>query len=68
MLHGELDEIVPIAQAEQLEQALRDVGVPAAVFRVPGGGHDDTFDGVPNPPDYVGAMIEWFDRYLVDQP
>ena len=64
MLHGEADDIVPLAQAESMQQAFVAAGVPVSLFRIPGGGHDDTFGGVPNPPDYIGAMVTWFDRYL----
>ena len=64
MLHGDADDIVPFAQAERMQQAFEEAGVPVSLLRVPGGGHDDTFGGVASPPDYIGAMIEWFDRYL----
>ena len=64
MLHGEADDIVPITQAESMQQAYVAAGVPVSLFRIPGGGHDDTFGGVSNPPDYIGAMVNWFDRYL----
>ena len=64
MLHGEADDIVPITQAEIMQQAYIAAGVPVSLFRIPGGGHDDTFGGVPNPPDYIGAMVTWFNRYL----
>ena len=68
MLHGELDEIVPLAQAERMEEVFRKVGVAVSLLSIPGGGHDDTFGGVPDPPDYVGAMVEWFDQYLPSRP
>ena len=68
MLHGELDEIVPLAQAERMEEVFRKVGVAVSLLSIPGGGHDDTFGGVPNLPDYVGAMVEWFDEYLPSRP
>jgi hypothetical protein len=36
-----------------------------ALIRVPGGGHGPGFADPPNPPDYIGATIKWFDRYLL---
>jgi len=51
---------VPYAQSEAVEAALRQVGVKVKL--VPGGGH--AFPGATNPPDYIGEMIRWFDRYL----
>ncbi len=33
-------------------------------LRIPGAGQGPTFAGAENPPVYIGAMPEWFDRYL----
>ena len=64
LIHGDADEVVPYKNAEVMQAALEKAGVPVELLRVPGAGHGPTFPGAVNPPDYVGAMIEWFDRYL----
>ena len=62
-----------------MQAALKGAGVSASLVRVPGRGHGPRFEAnqvidgervraLPkDPPDYIGAMIEWFDRYLVDR-
>ena len=47
-----------------MKSALGKAGVPAELLRIPGAGHGPTFPGAENPPDYIGAMVEWFDRFL----
>ena len=64
LIHGDADEVVPYKNAEVMQAALEKAGVPVDLLRVPGAGHGPTFPGAVNPPDYIGAMIEWFDRYL----
>ena len=39
LVHGDADEILPFAQAEAMEGALRDAGVPVKLVRMPGGTH-----------------------------
>lgn len=41
-IHGEADEVVPLAHGERLTRALRAVGVAAKLIRVPGGEHGFT--------------------------
>ena len=65
LLHGDKDESVPFAQSEEMQQALKAVGVPVKVIRIEGAGHGPTFPGAVNPPDYLGEMVAWFNRYLV---
>ena len=79
LMHGDADPVVPFDLSVAMQAALREAGVSASLVRVPGGGHgprfeaDQVIDGkqvrsLPqHPPDYVGAMIEWVDRYLVDR-
>ena len=31
-----------------------------------GAGHGPTFPGAKNPPDFIGEMVAWFDKYLTD--
>ena len=63
-LHGDADEVVPLAQSEVMVEALQEAGVPTELLVVPGAGHGPHFPGAEDPPDYMGAMVRWFDRYL----
>jgi acetyl esterase/lipase len=64
LIHGDADKSVPFDQSEMMEKALRAAGVPTSLLRIPGGGHGPTFPGATNPPDYMGEMVRWLDRYL----
>ena len=64
LIHGDADDVVRYENAEVMKAALEKAGVPVELLRIPGAGHGPTFPGATNPPDYVGAMIEWFDRHL----
>ena len=75
LLHGDADPSVPFEQSESMKTALSEAGVEVELLRIPGGGHGARFTslvegGEPiqrepkNPPDYIGAMIRWFDHYL----
>jgi acetyl esterase/lipase len=68
LLHGDADDVVPIAHSEDMEKALRSANVPVQLIRVPGGGHGPTFGGAARRradwPDYLAATTAWFDRYL----
>ena len=64
LMHGEVDETVPIAQSEKMEAAPRGAGVAVKLLRVPGGTHGPTFGNPPNAPDYMGEMVKWLDQHL----
>ena len=60
MVHGENDNDVPIAEAEQFYIALRDVGVDAIMVRYPREGH-----GIREPRHNVDLMdrsVAWYER------
>jgi dipeptidyl aminopeptidase/acylaminoacyl peptidase len=62
MVHGENDNDVPIAEAEQFYIALRDVGVDAIMVRYPREGH-----GIREPKHQVDLMdrsVEWYEKYF----
>ncbi len=77
LLHGDADPVVPFDRSAAMRAALEEAGVDAELTRIPGGGHGPGFestvmvDGRPvrrapqNAPDYIGAMIDWFDRHLI---
>ena len=64
LIHGDQDPVVPLAQSEVLEAALKAKGVPVELIRMPGGGHGGSVSAGPNAPDYFAPMVDWFDRYL----
>ena len=64
LLHGDADETVPFEQAELFSRALTAAGVETRLITIPGAGHGPTFRGAVNPPDYIGAMIAWFEEHL----
>jgi dipeptidyl aminopeptidase/acylaminoacyl peptidase len=62
MVHGENDNDVPIAEAEQFYIALRDVGVDAIMVRYPREGH-----GLREPKHVVDLMdrsVAWYEKHF----
>ncbi len=60
--HGELDKRVPIANAYELLQGLRDKNVPAELIVYKGFGH-----GISKPKERLAANwhnLQWFNKYL----
>ncbi|HUQ92571.1 MAG TPA: alpha/beta hydrolase [Bryobacteraceae bacterium] len=68
LIHGDKDESVPFAQSEEMEKALKAAGVTVKLIRIEGAGHGPSFPGATNPPDYLGEMVAWFNRYLAGKP
>jgi dipeptidyl aminopeptidase/acylaminoacyl peptidase len=60
--HGENDNDVPIAEAEQLYVALHDVGVPTVLVRYPREGHGLRETG--HVVDQLERSIAWYRRYF----
>lgn len=65
LIHGDADKVVPFKNSEVMEKVLRKMGIEAKLLSIPGGGHGATFPGAKNPPDYLGEMVRWFDKYLI---
>ena len=63
-IHGENDNDVPIAEAEQFYIALKDVGVPTIMVRYPREGHGvrETKHVV----DVIDRSLAWYDRWFSD--
>ncbi|HEY4132341.1 MAG TPA: S9 family peptidase [Gemmatimonadaceae bacterium] len=61
-VHGENDNDVPIAEAEQFYVALKDVGVPTVMVRYPREGHGvrETKHVV----DVIDRSLAWYDRWF----
>ena len=64
LIHGNADDIVPYDHSTRMLAALRAVAVPSELLCIEGAGHGPDFSGAVNPPEYLGAMVRWFDRYL----
>ena len=64
LIHGNADEIVPYEQAQLMQAALTAVGVPVQLIGIEGAGHGPDFPGATGAPDYLGAVVQWFDRHL----
>ena len=63
-IHGENDNDVPIAEAEQYYVALKDVGVPAVMVRYPREGHGvrETKHVV----DVIDRSLNWYDKWFAN--
>jgi dipeptidyl aminopeptidase/acylaminoacyl peptidase len=62
LMHGENDNDVPIAEAEQYYIALRDVGTDAVMVRYPREGH-----GIREPKhvvDWIERSMKWYEKYF----
>jgi dipeptidyl aminopeptidase/acylaminoacyl peptidase len=61
-IHGENDNDVPIAEAEQFYIALKDVGVPTIMVRYPREGHG--VREVKHVIDVIDRSLAWYDRWF----
>ncbi|HET9985863.1 MAG TPA: S9 family peptidase [Longimicrobiales bacterium] len=62
LVHGENDNDVPIAEAEQYYIALKDVGVPAVMVRYPREGHG--VREAAHVVDFIERSLAWYDRWF----
>jgi len=62
IIHGENDNDVPIAEAEQLFVALKDVGVETVFLRYPREGHG--LSEVKHQIDATDRSIAWYEKYF----
>ena len=65
-LHGENDNDVPIAEAEQFFIALKDVGVETVLIRYPREGHG--IREVKHVEDTITRSLAWYRRHFVAMP
>ncbi|WP_321285701.1 S9 family peptidase [uncultured Sunxiuqinia sp.] len=64
-LHGEIDNEVPVTQAEEMYVALKKLGVETTLVQYLGEGHGWRPDLKPNNRVDLGSrMLSWFDKYL----
>jgi dipeptidyl aminopeptidase/acylaminoacyl peptidase len=62
LVHGENDNDVPIAEAEQFYIALKDVGVPTMMVRYPREGHG--VRETKHVADFIDRSMAWYDRWF----
>jgi dipeptidyl aminopeptidase/acylaminoacyl peptidase len=65
LMHGENDNDVPIAEAEQFYIALKDVGTPAVMVRYPREGHG--IRESKHVVDSIDRSIKWNEKYFLKQ-
>lgn len=62
---GDKDEYIPFTEATNLDSALRQLGVPSQVIRIPNGKHGTGgWHKLPNVPDWERRMVEWLNATL----
>ena len=64
LFHGDADLSVPLRQSELMEAALKKVGVPAKLIRIPGGNHALATAGARISPEHDEEMVKWLDTHL----
>jgi dipeptidyl aminopeptidase/acylaminoacyl peptidase len=64
IVHGALDETVPVAQADELFVGLRRLGQEAVYVRYEGEGHWQGYWGHANAADYWNRVLEWFEEHI----
>ncbi len=68
LIHGDADDRVPYQRSVEFQAMLEQVGVEAKLMRIRGGGHGASFPGAKDPPDFLRAMVKWFDGKLAPEP
>jgi len=68
LVHGDADRTVPFHQSEEMETAMKKMGVPAKLIRVEGGDHGPTFPGAKAPVNVAAEAVKWFNQYLRGLP
>ncbi len=64
LLHGTADDRVPYHQSVDFAARLAADGIEAELMTIDGGGHGPSFGGAESPPDYLGAMVRFFNAKL----
>ncbi len=64
LIHGTADDRVPYDRSVEFAARLEADGVRAELITVEGGGHGPSFPGAEAPPDYLAAMVDFFDAEL----
>ena len=69
LMHGEDDGRCPIGQSEQYFVELKRLSKEVEMVRFPGCSHGFLRSGPPKMrEEYLGRMLRWFDKYLVEPP
>lgn len=62
IVHGSVDELVPLAQGEAMHAHWGEVGVPSQLWVVPNGKHSEQLLG--DEDGWLEATVAWFDKHL----
>jgi len=65
LIHGDKDELVPIAHSRNMLEALKKEKVDCRLVTVEGGGH--SFSPKQNQEVVLPAMLQWFDQHLAEK-
>lgn len=63
-LHGDKDDIVPMAMSEKMQEALDKLGIANKLIRIEGAGHGPSFPGALDLPDLGAERVSWLDLHL----
>lgn len=61
LVHGDKDEIVPIAHSINMDKKLREMSVASKLYVVEGGAHGP---GLVNTPEWKKEFVNWMDEHL----
>jgi len=64
IVHGEVDDTVPINQSELLYDALKSASADTTFLRVKRGGHGFSGDTEPKPEEISSMVLDFFDHHL----
>ena len=64
LMHGTADGRVPYARSEEFAARLMADGIKAELLKIEDGGHGPSFPGAKDPPDYLAAMVRFFNSEL----
>jgi acetyl esterase/lipase len=67
LVHGDKDDIVPLALSENMHAKLQEAGIATQLIKVEGAGHGPSFPGATNLPDLGKEYVLWMDKYLKGQ-
>jgi acetyl esterase/lipase len=65
LIHGDKDELVPVEHSRKMADALDKAKVPCKLVVIEGAGHG--FNDKQNKDQVRPAMMEWFNKYLVEK-
>jgi len=62
LMHGSIDELVPVEQSHTAAELFNDAGVPVKEVIIEGGKHSEQL--LDEHTEWLGSMTQWLDQYL----